>query len=100
MGIGCYKKGQDKKQVNERDSKNCKAERQTRVSLLPGFSTSRETENFQKTSWKSREIFEFPKIFEIPGIREIFGKFPEVDCFAFSGFQHFRSHFSHFVMLF
>ena len=49
--------------------------RLTRVFLFPGFSTSRETENFQLISREFREIFGISKILEISGIREIPGKF-------------------------
>ena len=63
-----------------------------RVSLFPGFSTLRETRNFQKNIRKFRGIFGIPKIF---GIGEIFsGNFFELEYFEiFSDFQHFRSNF-------
>ena len=54
-----------------------------KVSLFPGFSTSRETENFPKISRECREIFRIPKFF---GISEIF---PSLIVLLFSGFQHF-----------
>ena len=69
-----------------------------RLSLFPGFSTTREMENFQKISWKSREIFGIPKIY---GFGKFLGNFPERDHFdIFYDFQRFRSNFQQFVMLF
>ena len=71
---------------NREDFRQC---RELGFSFLP---------NFQLPG--KRKIFEKP--FGNSGIREIFSrKFPELDCYAFfSGFQHFKSHFPHFVILF
>ena len=51
----------------------------TRLSLFPGFSTSRETGNFQKTSRESQEVKNFPgngntpkkSSYKYPGKREV-----------------------------
>ena len=51
----------------------------TKLSLFPGFSTSRETENFQIISRTFLELVYFA---------------------IFSDFQHFESSFQHFVRLF
>ena len=50
-----------------------------KASLFHGFSTARETVKFQKISPEFREISAILKIFGIPGIRKIPGKFsPEI----------------------
>ena len=62
-----------------------------KTSLFPGFSTSRETNNFQKNSRESQDPENPRDSWGSENFREIFlGIFLELDYFAiFSDFQHF-----------